>query len=436
MPCSALESFDMALITGIRSGSILENVTELPDDMSERVAEMRKDPQILLAERVIRSNAKAATVSFTPRVQTPQIRALSVILDNLWVKHLASALEAYAYGWQAFEIGWAVSRGVNYPRELVPLPHAVIPADKMEISEGKVKSITLKGEKEEDKIVLTRPYFWISTVERTALKPLGTAQFAGAVEECWKEHRELTKRRREFAKRHVLGNTIVRAPQWEMRADKGGAQVEVNVHSEIQTAMQSANAGDAMILSSERIYKADGSEGDYKISIEREGGECKDASPLISLIDSVADEVLLANGIPPKTLVEGDGVGSFALVSQQMQLLMNRVESIFAAVHESFVEYVVKEACKLNTGNGSAIESTFTPIAERPDDMGREIVKAWMTSPQLSPLVLSGAIDAGAMLKAQGIPVTQKFEAELAKLRMQPAPSVAAMSLPDTWRGW
>ena len=142
MPCSALESFDMALITGIRSGSILENVTELPDDMSERVAEMRKDPQILLAERVIRSNAKAATVSFTPRVQTPQIRALSVILDNLWVKHLASALEAYAYGWQAFEIGWAVSRGVNYPRELVPLPHAVIPADKMEISEGKVKSIS------------------------------------------------------------------------------------------------------------------------------------------------------------------------------------------------------------------------------------------------------------------------------------------------------
>lgn len=425
----------MAIITGSRSAKILDKVSERPDDMTEMVTEMRKDPTVQLAERVIRSNAKAACVSFTPRVDTPQIRALCTILEQLWVRNLAHALEAYAYGWQAFEIGWGVARGVQFPKELVPLPHSVVPVDKIEIDGGKVCSITLKSDQDEG-LKLTRPYFWVSTVDKTALRPLGTSQFVGAVKDAWEEHKELRDRRREFARRHILGNNIVRAPKWETRNDRG-AEITVDVHEEIGQAMSMAKAGDFIILPNDRVFKPDGSEGDFKISIERDGGECKDASPLIALIGSVSDEVLLANGIPPKTLVEGDGVGSFALVTQQMKILMNRIESIFAPVHESYTEFVVEPACELNTGTKNAIESTFTPIAERPDDLGREIVKVWMTSPQLSPLVMSGAVDVAAMLRAQGIPVSDKFEAEMAKLRLQPAqPTVAAMSLPESWRAW
>lgn len=425
----------MAIITGSRSAKILDKVSERPDDMTELVAEMRKDPTVQLAERVIRSNAKAACVSFTPKVDTPQVRALCAILEQLWVRNLAHALEAYAYGWQAFEIGWGVARGVQFPKELVPLPHSVIPVDKIEIDGGKVCSITLKSDQDEG-LELTRPYFWISTVDKTALRPLGTSQFFGAVEEAWKEHKELRSRRKEFARRHVLGNSVIRAPKWETRNDRG-AEIKVDVHEEIGQAMSMASAGDFVILPNDRVFRSDGNEGDYKISLERDGGECRDASPLIALIDSVSDELLLANGIPPKTLVEGDGVGSFALVTQQMQILMNRIETIFAAIHESFVEFVVGPACELNTGTKNAIESTFTPIAERPDDLGRAIVQSWMTSPALSPLVLNGQVDVAAMLQAQGVPVSDSFAAGMERLRLQPAqPTVAAMSLPESWRAW
>lgn len=421
----------MSVITGSRSHSIVENLAELPDDLTELVREMRKDPIVQLAERVIRSNAKAATVTFTARQDTPQVKALAAMLEQLWLKNLALALDAYPYGWQPFEIGWGVARGMQYPKELVPLPHSAVPVDLMDIKAGKVQSITIKAD--EEKLELARPYFWIATVDRTALRPLGTAQFLGAVEESWKEHKELRSRRKEFARKHVLGNSIIRAPKYEIRNDQGsGAQVSVDVHAEIAEAMSTAKGGDYIIMSSDRIIKADGSDGDYKVSIERDGGECQDASPLIALIDSVGDELLLANGIPPKTLVEGDGVGSFALVTQQMQILMNRIEDIFAAIHESFVEFVVRPASTLNTGSPNAIESTFTPIAERPDDLGREIVKALMTNPQLSPLVMSGAVDVAALLRAQGVPVSKTFEADIQKLRIQ-QPSVAAMSLPETW---
>ena len=424
----------MSIITGSRSNSIVESLAEMPDDLTELVREMRKDPVVQLAERVIRSNAKAATVTFTARQKTPQVQALAAMLEQLWLKNLALALDAYPYGWQPFEIGWGTARGMQYPKELVPLPHSAVPTDDMVIEAGKVRSITVKGEGDA-KLELSRPYLWIATVDRTALRPLGTAQFKGAVEDAWREHKELRARRKEFARKHVLGTSIIRAPKWEERADhNSNTIVSVDVHKEIGDAMQMARAGDHIILSSDRLLKSDGSDGDYKISIERDGGECNDASPLIALIDSVGDELLLANGIPPKTLVEGDGVGSFALVTQQMQILMNRIEDIFAAIHESFVEFVVREASILNTGAPNAIESTFTPIAERPDDLGREIVKSIMTSPQLSPMVMSGAVDVAALLRAQGVPVSQSFAADIGKLRIQ-QPSVAAMSLPETWRG-
>lgn len=416
------------LITGSRSGRIVDALREVPDDLTELVAEMRKDPHVQLAERVIRSNAKAATVSFTPKSQDRRAVVLAAILEDRWIKSLANALESYAFGWQAFEVGYAVAGGVQYPNEFVPLPHRAIPADEIDIQNGKVESVTLKMDGSDEKLTLARPYVWVSTIDRTALRPLGSSQFIGAVQEAWRDHKEVRDRRKAFARKHVLGTSIIRAPKYETRSENG-VDRQIDVHQEIGQAFSAADGGDFLVLGCDRLVKSDGNEGDYKIEIERNGGECQDASPLIALIDSLSDEILLANGIPPKTLVEGDGVGSFALVTQQMVILMNRVEEILAAVHESYVDFVVKPACKLNFGDSNAISSTFTPIADRPDDLGREIVKAVLTSPQLSPLVLTGAVDVGAMLKAQGIPISRTYEAELAKLRVQQQPTAVGLSL-------
>lgn len=404
----------MAMVTGVRSGAYLD-VASKDSSLSKLVEEMRRDPQVGLVEQVFRSNATSAKVSIVPRDKSnAKLVFLAGILQDLFDRSLSSGLDAIAYGHQAHEIAWKAGNGCQYPSQLVPLPQDVATPI---CEDGLPVRVKLSAEDEKEDLCLERGYFWLSAVEASALCPLGKSQFQGAVEDVWKERRQLVGNRVKFGRKSAVGTSLIRAP--ETVANEDGTLVDF--HSRVADAVRAADAGDALILSNERTIGANGADGDYKISIERQGGECNDASPLISLIDSVDAELLLAAGIPPKTVIEGDAVGSFALVTQQMQLLLTRVEGLLRPICDTFYRDVVQIVSLVNTGDANSFSLDFSPLSQRPDDMANEIVKTVITSPQLSPLILSGAVDLPAMLRAAGIPISEDAAERFAKLAQQTA---------------
>lgn len=399
----------MSMVTGVRSGSFLD-VAPKDKGLVKLIDEMRCDPQVGLVEQVFRSNCTSAKVSIVPRDKNDsQSVFLAGILQDLFDRSLASGLEAVAYGHQAHEIAWQAGNGSQYPTQLVPLPHDVATPV---CQNGKPVRVELKDE-EENTLTLDRHYFWVSTIDASALRPLGKSQLAGcAVEEVWRERRELVKQRAKFGRKFIVGTSIIHAPE---TVDIEDGQ-HVDFHARVADACRAADAGDTLILSNERVMNSDGSPGDYKINVVREGGECNDSSPLITLIDSIDAELLLAAGIPPKTILEGDAVGSFALVTQQMLLLMTRVESLLRSVCDTFYRDVVQSVSVVNTGRSNAFSLDFSPLTQRPDDLANEIVKQCFMSPQLSPLILSGAVDLPAMLRAAGIPISEDAAERFSKL--------------------
>ncbi|CAB4177830.1 hypothetical protein UFOVP1004_22 [uncultured Caudovirales phage] len=399
----------MAMVTGVRSGAFLDLATK-EKGLSKLIDDMRCDPQVGLVEQVFRSNCTAAKVSIVPRDKdNAKLTFLAGVLQDLFDRSLAFGLEAVAYGHQSHEIAWRSGNGTQYPSQVVPLPHDVAtPVCK----DGKPVRVELAGE-DDEKLTLDRHYFWVATVDASAIRPLGRSQLAGgAVESVWRERREVVKQRSKFARKFIVGTAIIHAPETIATED---GQI-VDFHERVAQACRDADAGDTLILSNERVIGANGTDGDYKVNAVREGGDCRDASPLISLIDSLDSELLLAAGIPPKTVLEGDAVGSFAMVTQQMMLLMTRVEGILRSICDTFDRDVIQSVSLVNTGFANSFSLDFSPLTQRPDDFANEIVKTCITSPQLSPLILSGAVDLPAMLRAAGIPISEDAAERFAKL--------------------
>ena len=405
----------MAMVTGVRSGGFLEPASS-DKGLAKLVEEMRCDPQVGLIEQVFRSNSTSAKVSIVPRdSDNTQHAFLAGILQDLFDRSLSSGLEAVAFGHQSHEIAWRVGNGCQYPSQLVPLPYGVATP----VCENG-KPVRVEVESEDSTLVLDRHYFWVSTVDASAMRPLGKSQFTGAVEGVWRERRELVKQRVKFGRKFIVGTSIIHAP--ETISTEDGRHVDF--HARVAEACRAADAGDTLILSNERTIGANGADGDYKINVVREGGDCRDSAPLIMLIDSIDSELLLAAGIPPKTVLEGDAVGSFALVTQQMLLLMARIEGLLRSICDTFDRDVIQSVSVVNTGTINAFSLDFTPLTSRPDDMATEIVKACLVSPQLSPLILSGAVDLPAMLRAAGIPISDDAAERFAKLAPVAAPVV------------
>lgn len=406
----------MAMVTGVRSGGFLSVPTK-DKGIAKLVDEMRRDPQVGLVEQVFRSNSTSAKVSITPRDADDQKAAfLAGILQDLFDRSLSSGLESIAYGHQSHEVAWSAGNGCQYPSNVVPLPYD---SASPECEDGKPVRVIVKSNDKET-LTLERGYFWVSSVDANALDPLGKSQFAGAMEDVWKERRELVQQRVKFGRKFIVGTSIIHAPETVATED---GQV-VDFHARVADACRAADAGDTLILSNERTIGANGADGDYKINVQREGGDCRDATPLISMIDSVDSELLLAAGIPPKTVLEGDAVGSFAMVTQQMQILMTRIESLLRPICDTFYRDVVQAVSVVNFGHSHAFSLDFSPLTQRPDDLGNKIVESALAAPQLSPLILSGAIDLPAMLRASGIPISDDAAERFAKLGQSvPAPA-------------
>lgn len=370
-----------------------------PKGVAELVSRMREDYQVTLAELVIGGNVHAArtTVSVAGAAgESAQILARH--LQKLWDATLPKMLDAFAFGRVAFEKAWGYRLGLNYIESLDPLPFQ---HTSMCIAQGGAFE-GLELSSDDSSVDIPADNCWWLAVDATAMAPHGCSRFLGAPYKVFCERQRVIRLRQVFTRKLMVGGGTVYAP-FELEQENGQtldvAQVLADMHA-------SRESGAANILPNDRDKEG------HRLFEFTEGVTVKDCAPIDAHIDGLDQEQLQAFGIPPKTVLEGDSTGSFAMVSQQMLTLFAVCEDILKQFEASFQKYVIDKEIEANylPADRPAITIAHQPLSERPDSVAVEVVKLVLGNPQLSPLLLSGAIDTKALLEAAGIPVSEKAQ--------------------------
>lgn len=430
------------VIRGTKSAATLAQLSE-PElkhvgDLADR---MREDYQVQLAEFVLGANIRTAQVSVTATTHSnnPETanaaELLSEHIQKLWNDTLKPMLQAIGNGRVAFEKvwDWDDDAGLTYLRKLEDLPFnntemvlwkkddADLPSPE---SVGAFKGIKLTGGPED--VELDAEGSWWLALDETSTQPHGKSRFIGAPQATWEQRREALKLRGLFIKRFCLQGGVVHAP--ETITNEDGELVDV--FEEIAKAYDDLLAGGLLCMPNDRERNGDGTIGDYVYNFTAAGLEVKDGSPLVTMIQSMDDEQLLSFGILPQT-IQSEGVGSFALVAQHMLIMFSVIEDLVQQFVTSFQKYVADKSVEMNFEKGDVtIELTFQKLTERPDDLAVELVKAWLTSPALSPVLLTGAVDLAALLDLVGVPVSDDVSQRLQRL-LETARAVGPTSDPS-----
>jgi len=402
---------------GAKSGPYLASLAEREKNIAMMVDDMRRDPYVVLADRVLTANVKTAQVTVTTPSQDVRTKLLAATLETIWWRHLKQFTECFAYGRVAQEVVWAAlpGAGLDVVARLDELPY-----EKTELrlgEDGEFDGIAFR-DSGEDPVELGPLYSWWLSLDEKPLEPHGRSRYLGAMHAVWEERRDALQRRKTFLRKYALGDLTFEGPQFEERDGR-----MVDVWAEFAGSARSAEAGDVLCMDpgSEQI----GTETRPKYKITKDPVPAKDGSPLLAITDKLGSEILLAAGIPPKTVIEGDAVGSFALVTQQMLILLATVEDLLSQIGESYQKNVIDKARALN-GVG-AIQWNFTPLTQRKDDLAIELVRSWLTTPKLSPVLTSGAVDIAAMLDSVGVPVAKDVADRLKAMVLANAAATSTM---------
>lgn len=394
-------------------------------DLDTLVRRMRRDAYVRLAERDIRATVATAQISVTAASTDRTTRGLAAALEHLWWSHINLMLECVPFGRAAFEVVYqAVGGWLHAPRRLEPLPfkytEPLFGKDSGET--GRPCGVIFKGRDGNAKpLELPRPYGWWLALDATTLNPEGESRFAGAMEDAFERRDEITKKFLKFSRKYALGDLVVFADPTRI----GPNGETIDQWDEIAEACQSKDAGDLLIFpNSERATPDGGSK--KAIEVDRTDLGARDGSPLLNAAKELGSEILLAAGIPPRTVLEGDS-GSFALVTWQMVVKYRVVEDILSQIVNQFQSEVINPACAVNGVSG--IVCNFVPLSDRPDDLASELVKSWLTSPALSPLLEK--VDVRKLFEMTGVPIADSSQF-LAGLNLSPSPAVpvAQMAAP------
>jgi hypothetical protein len=382
-----------------------------PDCIDDLVTRMRLDYQVGLADRVIQSQGNQAKVTVTSQSEDPRAVALAVHLENLFYRTRKSMWDMTAYGRVCYEKQWGFARQLNVITKLQPMPFAL--SEMLPLVNGRYAGCLIGEGKE--RITLTPRYSWWLALDPTAQYPHGRSRFAQAPYKTWKDRAELLRLRKIFIEKFVLKGAIIHAPE---KVTIDGQ--EIDVWGQMGAAYSEYQSGAALMLPDARSKGTNGADGDYIYNVDELPGDQRDSTPLINLKNDLDAEQLLAFGIPPKTVMEGSEVGSFALVTQQMLILLSMVEEIVEQQVESFNEFVIDDVVSVNFASSRPlIRADFTPLVERPDDLANRIVESWLTTPQLSPILLSGAVDIESVMGACGVPIPAEARGKVAELVKQ-----------------
>ncbi len=392
--------------------AIASHIQGEPQGIADLVDAMRTDYQVTLGDLAIKANAQTAKVSFTPATDDPREAALASELESLWWQKFGTMLESQAYGRVAYEkvIGYDPEHAINTVA-LNELPHRYT---EMRLTpDGDFDGIDIHEKGRKKPIPLPPEYSWWLAIDATPTQPHGKSRYLGAPQQLWKDKRHITCLLGTFVKRFVLGLGKVHGPESYPNPDDpsnpfDGAAV-------FASASTSVENGGHLYLSNNRIPTADGNPGPYEIDVESFGVTVTDAKPITDVILHYDMAQLLARGIAPKLVMENTA-GSLALVSQQMLIFMAVIDELVGQPANSFQKYVVDKVVQLNDPSGKwKITVNFTPLTQRPDDLAETLVRAWLTSESLSPLILSGAVDVVPILESVGLTISEGAAQKLQK---------------------
>jgi len=428
-----------SLPKGTQSNSFLADMIRDENASLDKIVEtMDLDYQVTLAFRVLSSNCNQVEVSFNiedfdgiTEEDRERLKVLSGKMSSLFESSRKSMMEFIKYGRVAYEKVWDYDQksSLSFVKKLEPLPYK---QTKMliwkkgesfngeEIPDsmiGTFKGIELKSGG--DVVEFMPPKAWWLALNPTALEPHGRSMYASAPYQVWKDRDKARKLRSTYLRRFSLGGATIYGPPTVI--DEETNEV-INAHEIVATEYHKLQDGGAMIFDNARDDS-----GNYEWEFNDQGIQQKSETPLTSILSMMDSEQLLAFGIPPKTVIEGDSVGSFALVSQQMLILYSVVEDIIDDQIGSFQKYIVNKQVERNVRipNGEqAIVATYERLTDRPDDLAVELVKSWLLSSQLSPILLSGAVDIAAIMERVGISLSDDAENKI-KLMIEKAKTAA-----------
>lgn len=415
--------------------------TREPRGVGEMVERMREDYMVVLSESVITSNIRATPVTIAVEGQEDsRSQALVESLQQLWERSLTDMLDSFAYGRVAFEkvFEYQAKTGINTIRKLEALPFK---QTEMQLDEGEYQGVKLTAKSQT--LELSADETWWLALDPTALEPHGKSRFSGAPYKVWAARDHLFKLRKKFAERFVIRGGTARVPNGEQLEDG-----EIRDPYEVmENALEALYSGGSLMLPGEKDRN-----GEYLWQFNEAEVRGLDPSPIDALIDGTDVEQLRSFGIPEKTVIEGEAVGSFAMVSQQMLLLLAAVEDVLAQLVDSFQRYVVDKLVAMNWfRDAPQITITFPSLTKRPDSAVSRLVEALLANPMFLEAMLAGGVDVREVLEQVGLPVTDELEQRFAealtrvqqapaqqsplglsrRLAIQPGPPPAASALPS-----
>ena len=407
------------------AGALTELIRRENMQLEQIVEQMDRDYQVNLAYRVLSANASQADISFNVEAEgrdeatLQRLESLSERIAELWEKTHKSMMPCIKYGRVAYEKIWDYDEKQNlaFIRKLEELPFRqtkMLINKKDEPDPGSFKGIELRAKGEE--VIFYQAKAWWLAFEPTALEPHGKSMYAGAPYWTWRDRKEARDMRSKYIRRFALGGAVITGPDRVIDEETGEP---IDAQQAAADAYGALQGGGVYFRPNDRVPSGEPGEGEFMWEIEPQGITQQSDSPITSSIDALDSEQLVAFGIPPKTVIEGDSVGSFALVTQQMLILFSVVEDILDEQIGSFQQYVINKQVERNVKvekDERLIVATYERLTNRPDDLSVQLVTQWMQTPQLSPFVLSGAVDVAAVMETVGIPLSEGAEAKIAKM--------------------
>lgn len=390
-------------------------------DIGQIVEEMDKDYQVKLAKLILSANIQAAASTVTAEA-TPDGRTARIVKhqQKLWDQTLPVMLQSIAYGRVAFEKCWAYQDGITFIESLDDLPFT---KTSLKLGkDGQFDGIELKESETEESdkksLNIPAPNVWWLALDPTAMQPHGRSRYLGAPHDVWKERRTAIRLRRVFVRKLMVGGGVIYAP-FQTEIEDGQTLDTAAALADVHAQRQS---GDAVIVPNTRDKV-----GNREFEVVS-GTDITDAAPIDNHIDGLDQDQLQAFGIPPKTVLEGDSVGSHAMVSQQMLTLFAVCEDILKQLEASFQKYVIDKEVAENFEADHAPHITIShqPLAERPDSSLLQVMTMLITSPQMSELATSGVVDVPQILERAGAPLAAEAKAAWAALVKRSAERAAS----------
>lgn len=382
--------------------------------VDQLVDAMMEDYQVTLAIRTMEAQCGSIPVTFSVE-DGGDSRTAGLVskLEDLWHQHFDSMLKAIRYGRVAYEKVWEnTADGYTSIQQLDELPYRM---SEYRIGDnGRFEGIKLTG-KTQSETLLPHESWWLA-IDATATEPHGRSRLLGAPRKTWNQRNKTIGDRERFVTRYALGWILTRSEETVEDEETGDT---IDKRNAMLDGVDTMRGGGAMALST---AKDDG--GDYLEQVEVLDFPDK-GTPINATLNEQDAEQIRAFGFSEKVVTEGDAVGSFAMVKEQKGLLFAVCLGILRQITQSFERYVVAPVMAANYETPPVVRVLTPNLTDQIDEFLVQLVTSMLTAPQLSPLILSGAVDVVQVLETIGVPVTENA-AELIAAALEQARTVQA----------